>query len=171
MTHWWIHEQAHIAISIALVMGKVCFWRSYICFWRIAWSRVLWLSWAKQRRLHWDKRASDYMWVFQIFACFEAQFEEKDEYWWLLMSIINHQHNLHIYLILSPNIVIRFDSNKFHKFWCSHLSRRIFIFLQNKTISNNELECTIAKSSSNWSKWIYYLPYSELGLKIYKFRK
>ena len=90
--------------------------------------------------------------------------------WWLLTPIINYQHNLHIYLIPSPNIVIGFDSNKFHEFWCSHLSCRIFKFLKNKIISNGELECTIAKSSSSWSKWIYYLLYLELRIKRYLFR-
>ena len=53
------------------------------------------------------------------------------------MSIINHQHNLHICLIPSPNIVIGFDSNKFHEFGYYHMSRRIFNFSQNKTISNS----------------------------------
>ena len=48
--------------------------------------------------------------------------------WRPLTPIINCQHNLHIYLIPSPNIVMGFDSNKFHKFWCSHLSCRIFNF-------------------------------------------
>jgi len=37
--------------------------------------------------------------------------------WRLLMSIINRQHILHIYLIPSPNIGIGFLTNEFHTFW------------------------------------------------------
>jgi hypothetical protein len=62
----------------------------------------------------------------------------------------------------------RFDSNKFHEFWCSHLSCRICNFSQNKSISNDKLECTIAKGSSGWSKRIYYLLYLEFKIKRYQ---
>jgi hypothetical protein len=65
-------------------------------------------------------------------------------------------------------VVVGFDSNKLHEFWCSHLSCRICNFSQNKSISNDELEYTIMKGSSRWSKQIYYLLYLELGIKRYQ---
>jgi hypothetical protein len=66
------------------------------------------------------------------------------------------------------SIVVGFDSNKFHELWCSHLSYRICNFSQNKSISNDELECTIAKGSSRRSKRIYYLLYLEFEIKRYQ---
>jgi hypothetical protein len=47
----------------------------------------------------------------------------------------------------------------------------MFNFSRNKTISNNKTEYTIAKSSSRWSKLIYYLLYLELRIKRYQLRK
>ena len=45
---------------------------------------------------------------------------------------------------------------KFHEFWCSHLSCRIFNFSPRKTFSNEYLECIILKNSSKQSRWILY---------------
>jgi hypothetical protein len=67
--------------------------------------------------------------------------------WRSLTSIINRQYYLHIYLITSPNIGIGVWTNEFHEFWCSHLFCGTFNFLLNKSISNDELKCTITKSS------------------------
>jgi hypothetical protein len=48
------------------------------------------------------------------------------------------------------------------------LSCRICNFSQNKSISNDELECTIAKGSFRRSKQIYYSLYLEFGIKRYQ---
>jgi hypothetical protein len=47
-------------------------------------------------------------------------------------------------------------SNKFHEFWCSNLSCRIFNFSPRKTFSNEYLEGIIVKNSSKQSRRIFY---------------
>jgi hypothetical protein len=49
----------------------------------------------------------------------------------------------------------------------AHLFCKTFNFSLNKSISNDELECTIVKSSSRRSKRIYYLLYLEPRIKRY----
>jgi len=89
--------------------------------------------------------------------------------WWSLNSKYNHQLLHKVTWNELQSIVVGFDSNKFHEFWCSHLSCRICNFSQYKSISNDELECTIAKGSSRQSKRIYYLLYLEFRIKRYQF--
>jgi hypothetical protein len=46
--------------------------------------------------------------------------------WWSLTSIINHQYNLHIYLIPSPNIGLGVWTNKFFEFWWIYVFSRVY---------------------------------------------
>jgi hypothetical protein len=81
--------------------------------------------------------------------------------WWSLMLIINHQL-LHEKEWNEPqSIVVGFDSNEFHELCCSHLFYRIFIISLYKSISSDELEHIITKSSSRRSKRTYHLLYLE----------
>jgi hypothetical protein len=68
--------------------------------------------------------------------------------WWSLTSIINHQHNLHIYLIPPPNIDIGVWTNEFHELWWIFVCRRIYL--------ENSLRTTImhSKQANRWQHMI-----------------
>jgi hypothetical protein len=75
------------------------------------------------------------------------------------MLIFNHQL-LHEREWNEPqSIVVQFDSNEFHELCCSHLFCRIFNISTHKSISSDEAEHTIAKSSSRQSKRTYHSLY------------
>jgi hypothetical protein len=82
-------------------------------------------------------------------------------YWWSLILIFNHQL-LHEKQWNEPqSIVVGFDSNEFHELCCSHLFCRIFNISLYKSVSSDELEHIIAKSSSRRLKRTYHLLYLE----------
>jgi hypothetical protein len=64
--------------------------------------------------------------------------------WRSLNSKFNH-HLLHEKIWNeSQTIAMGFDSDKFHEFWCFHYLAGIFNFSPNRSVSNDELEYTIA---------------------------
>jgi hypothetical protein len=107
----------------------------------------------------------DYVYFILTFTRGRAKDKCGGTCWRSLNSKYNHQLLHKMTWNGSRTIVEGFVSNKFHEFWCSHIFCRIFNFSPNTPISNDELECTIAKSSSRRSKWIYHLLYLEFGNK------
>ena len=81
--------------------------------------------------------------------------ESKAPCWWSLNSKSNHQLIHKLTWNESQTIVIGFDSNKFHEFWCSHLSCTIFNFSPNKLCQMMKWTTPLRRACrANWNGYI-----------------